>query len=142
MVRLASATPSLLTRDLIHAVTWPQRECKKLGVELKFNKEATVADIEAGNWDAVIIATGSNLDKRAIPGQAFLTFLINTGKASRRRHHDRRHHLCPSYIRYQQDASLLNEANKPSINKKLIDGLIFKTRLFVNFQVQKLKAIL
>jgi 2,4-dienoyl-CoA reductase-like NADH-dependent reductase (Old Yellow Enzyme family)/thioredoxin reductase len=69
MVRLAAATPSLLTRDLIHAVTWPQRECKKLGVEFKFNKEATVADIEAGSWDAVIIATGSNLDKQAIPGQ-------------------------------------------------------------------------
>lgn len=69
MVRLAAATPSLLTRDLIHAVTWPQRECKKLGVEFKFNKEATVADIEAGSWDAVIVATGSNLDKQAIPGQ-------------------------------------------------------------------------
>lgn len=44
--------------------------------------------------------------------------------------------IFPSYISYQQDASLLNEANKPTINIMLIVGLIFKIGLLVGFQVQ------
>ncbi len=69
MVKLASATPSVLTRDLWQFIPWAERECKKLGVEFEFNKEASLAEIEKGNWDAVIVATGSSLNKQEIPGQ-------------------------------------------------------------------------
>jgi 2,4-dienoyl-CoA reductase-like NADH-dependent reductase (Old Yellow Enzyme family)/thioredoxin reductase len=68
MVRLASAAPSILTRDLWHIVPWLDRECKKLGVEILLNKAATVEEIERGNWDAVILATGASLTKSNIPG--------------------------------------------------------------------------
>jgi 2,4-dienoyl-CoA reductase-like NADH-dependent reductase (Old Yellow Enzyme family)/thioredoxin reductase len=69
MVKLASSTPSVLTRDIWQIIPWLERECKKLGVKLTFQKEATLADIEKGSWDAVILATGASLTNPKIPGQ-------------------------------------------------------------------------
>ena len=68
MVKLASSVPSVLTRDLWLIIPWLERECKKLGVEFSLSKEATVEAIEQGDWDAVVLATGSSLIKDQIPG--------------------------------------------------------------------------
>ncbi|KPJ52765.1 MAG: hypothetical protein AMJ37_02320 [Dehalococcoidia bacterium DG_18] len=69
MVKLASSAPSILTQDLWHIIPWLQRQCKKLGVKFEFNKEATLEDMERGDWDAIVLATGSSLSKPQIPGQ-------------------------------------------------------------------------
>jgi 2,4-dienoyl-CoA reductase-like NADH-dependent reductase (Old Yellow Enzyme family)/thioredoxin reductase len=68
LVKLGAAVPSILTRDLWHIIPWLERECKKLGVEIEFNKEATLETIEQGDWDAVILATGATLTQADIPG--------------------------------------------------------------------------
>jgi thioredoxin reductase len=68
LVRLGAAVPSILTRDLWHIIPWLDRECKKLGVQIELNKEATFEAIEQGDWDTVILATGSTLTKADIPG--------------------------------------------------------------------------
>lgn len=68
MVRLAAAAPSILTRDLLHIITWLDRQCKKLGVDIQLNKEATVESIEAGDWDAVVLAMGASLTQADLPG--------------------------------------------------------------------------
>jgi 2-enoate reductase len=69
MVRLASSTPARLTRDLWQIIPWQMRQCQKQGVEFHFNKEATPEEIEAGNWDAVILSTGSSLRRLSLSGQ-------------------------------------------------------------------------
>jgi len=69
MVRLASSTPALLTRDLWQIIPWQKRQCERGGVEFHFSKEATPEEIEAGNWDAVILATGSSLRRLSLSGQ-------------------------------------------------------------------------
>lgn len=68
MVKLGAAVPSILTRDLWHIIPWLERECNKLGVEIALNKEATFEAIDQGDWDAVILATGSSLTQADIPG--------------------------------------------------------------------------
>jgi len=69
MVRLASSTPALLTRDLWQIIPWQKRQCERGGVEFHFHKEATPGEIEAADWDAVILATGSSLRRLSLPGQ-------------------------------------------------------------------------
>ena len=49
---------------------WEIAQLKKLGVEIKLNTEATPAAIEAGNYNAVIAATGASPIKLDIPGGA------------------------------------------------------------------------
>jgi pyruvate/2-oxoglutarate dehydrogenase complex dihydrolipoamide dehydrogenase (E3) component len=69
MVRLGSSTPAHFTRDLWQIIPWQKRQCDRGGVEFHFHKEATSGAIEAGDWDAVILATGSSLRKLSLPGQ-------------------------------------------------------------------------
>jgi 2-enoate reductase len=69
MVRLASSTPSLRTRDLWYIIPWLQHQCGKLGVEIQLNREATLEEIEKEDWDAIVVATGSSLIRSQIPGQ-------------------------------------------------------------------------
>jgi NADPH-dependent 2,4-dienoyl-CoA reductase/sulfur reductase-like enzyme len=49
---------------------WEILQCQKLGVEIKLNTEATPELIEAGNYNAVIAATGAAPIRLDIPGGA------------------------------------------------------------------------
>ena len=49
---------------------WEIRQCEKLGVEFRMNTEATPELIEAGNYNAVIAATGAAPIHLSIPGGA------------------------------------------------------------------------
>ena len=49
---------------------WEIAQCEKLGVEIRLNTEATPALIEAGNYNAVIAATGAAPQRLDIPGGA------------------------------------------------------------------------
>lgn len=75
MAKLASATPSILTRDLWHIIPWLERQCSDLDVDIMLNKEATLESIDEDNWDAIILATGSSLLEARIPGQEMFNLL-------------------------------------------------------------------
>ena len=49
---------------------WEIAQCEKLGVEIRLNTEATPEMIDAGNYNAVIAATGAAPQRLDIPGGA------------------------------------------------------------------------
>ena len=54
--------------EITDFLVWQRVQCEKLGVEIKFNTPATAALIREGNYDKVIVATGSHPAAPPIPG--------------------------------------------------------------------------
>jgi NADPH-dependent 2,4-dienoyl-CoA reductase/sulfur reductase-like enzyme len=54
--------------DLMLFIKWAERQCKKLGVDIRLNTEASKQNIQALKPDVVIIATGSTPIKPPISG--------------------------------------------------------------------------
>jgi 2,4-dienoyl-CoA reductase-like NADH-dependent reductase (Old Yellow Enzyme family)/thioredoxin reductase len=54
--------------EITDFIVWQTTQCKKLGVEIKYNTEATVEMIQAAHPDVVILATGANPTLPPIPG--------------------------------------------------------------------------
>lgn len=65
---VASSLPRLNTRELRNIVEWETNQMKKLGVEVRLGKPASVETIEAEKPDAVIVATGARPTMGNIPG--------------------------------------------------------------------------
>ncbi len=63
-LRLASL--SKRRRDLIGIIDWRVDQCKKMGVNLKFNTYAEVVEVQAENPEVVIIATGGWADTEVL----------------------------------------------------------------------------
>jgi NADPH-dependent 2,4-dienoyl-CoA reductase/sulfur reductase-like enzyme len=49
-------------------IDWQERECKKIGVEIMYNKEVTAKTVESLKPDVVFVATGATPAKPPIPG--------------------------------------------------------------------------
>jgi 2,4-dienoyl-CoA reductase-like NADH-dependent reductase (Old Yellow Enzyme family)/thioredoxin reductase len=45
--------------EITDFIVWQTSQCKKLGIEIKYNTEATAQTIKDGSYDSVILATGS-----------------------------------------------------------------------------------
>lgn len=45
--------------DVLKLITYQENQCKKLGVNIYLNKTATSENVKGGNYDKVILATGS-----------------------------------------------------------------------------------
>ncbi len=56
--------------EITDFIVWLTARCKKLGVQIKFNTEATADMLKESGADAVILATGSNPITPPIPGLA------------------------------------------------------------------------
>ena len=71
-------------RDLRGIITWLERECEILGVDIRLNTYADAEMVAAENPDVVIIATGGLPDTDWVPGGApvFSTWDILSGMAS------------------------------------------------------------
>lgn len=54
--------------EITDFIVWQTTQCKKLGVQIKYNTEATVEMIQAAKPDVVILATGSSPILPPIPG--------------------------------------------------------------------------
>jgi NADPH-dependent 2,4-dienoyl-CoA reductase/sulfur reductase-like enzyme len=46
--------------EITDFIVWQTSQCKQLGIEIKYNTEATAQMIKDGAYDSVILATGSN----------------------------------------------------------------------------------
>lgn len=62
--------------ELTDFIVWQTSQCKKLGVEIKYNTEATASMIKAGCFDSVILATGGVPKTPKIPGLAESTNVV------------------------------------------------------------------
>jgi 2,4-dienoyl-CoA reductase-like NADH-dependent reductase (Old Yellow Enzyme family)/thioredoxin reductase len=54
--------------EITDFIVWQTNQCKKLGVEIKYNTDATVEMIKEANPDVVIVASGANPSLPPIPG--------------------------------------------------------------------------
>ena len=54
--------------EITDFIVWQTEQCKNLGVEIKYQTEATVAMMKDGGYDKVILASGSNPAMPPIPG--------------------------------------------------------------------------
>lgn len=54
--------------EITDFIVWQTTQCKKLGVQIKYNTEATVEMIQAAKPDVVILATGSSPTLPPFPG--------------------------------------------------------------------------
>jgi len=54
--------------EITDFIVWQTTQCKKMGVEIKYNTEATVEMIKEVNPDVVILASGANPTLPPIPG--------------------------------------------------------------------------
>lgn len=54
--------------EITDFLVWQQVQCKKLGVKIQYNTAATAELIKEGNYDKVIVATGSHPAVPPIPG--------------------------------------------------------------------------
>lgn len=59
--------------DLIGLVDWRVQELEYLGVSVEFNRYLEPEDIDAKDWDVVIIATGGTPDLEWLPGAEHAT---------------------------------------------------------------------
>lgn len=73
--------------SLIKLINYMKIQCEKLGVVIKYNTEATAENVKGGNFDKVILATGSTPAVPPIPGIEnaapavdYLTHKIGVGK--------------------------------------------------------------
>ncbi len=55
--------------EITDFLVWQRVQCEKLGVEIRYNTPATAELIKAGNFDKVIVATGSHPAEPPIPGR-------------------------------------------------------------------------
>jgi NADPH-dependent 2,4-dienoyl-CoA reductase/sulfur reductase-like enzyme len=56
--------------EITDFLVWQTTQCKKLGVEIRYNTEATVENLKALNPDHVILASGGTNKRPPIPGLA------------------------------------------------------------------------
>jgi len=54
--------------EITDFIVWQTTQCKKLGIEIKYNTEATVEMLKEVNQDVVILASGANPTLPPIPG--------------------------------------------------------------------------
>lgn len=71
-------------KDVIKLIEYLETQCKKFGVNIKLNSEVTAENIQQGNYDRVILATGSTPVTPPIKGieNTILASDYLTGKAA------------------------------------------------------------
>ena len=66
MLRTGTIAP--FKHELVHTIKYPLAMCKKYGVDIRYNTEATEEMLLDGNFDSVILCTGGVPVKPPIPG--------------------------------------------------------------------------